>query len=175
MRDRSRLWGGTTLSSLLVLLTALLAASAMAAESASTAPANPAGLRLVAEMQPIPLLERMRPLQVDLAPEVAKRHALSARRAVAPRWREIRGVDFHGLSRAQRDVTLGWAPPRSLPPFDQAIVHTEEDGFVVELRGPRLPSRFDIVIRHLTLYVDLDREGRARGDVVVTVRTEIYE
>jgi len=92
-------------------------------------------------------------------------------------WPRIREVDLHGLSRYQVAATEGFRLPAEPGSFEgQAIAWDEEAGrWHLELRGPRLPTRYDIVYRYLHLYTTFDPVSGELGDLVVTIRGWVLE
>ena len=92
-------------------------------------------------------------------------------------WPQVREVDLVALSKYQVDTTRGYRLPEEPGDFHgQAIAWNAEDGlWYLELRGPRLPARYDIVFRYLYFYASYDPATEKLGKPVVTIRGWVEE
>jgi hypothetical protein len=95
---------------------------------------------------------------------------------VATLWETIRRVDLVALSRYQIEATKGYELPQTFDGWRGEVVGRGDDGrYYLELRGPRLPGRHDIVFRYLTVYAAYDPSSRTIGRPVVTLRGWVEE
>ena len=91
-------------------------------------------------------------------------------------WPRIRQVDLIELSRFQVEATRGWRLPAEPGAFRGEVIARDGDGRLhVELRGPRLPTRFDVVFRYLYLYGVYDPASGSVDRLVVTIRGWVEE
>lgn len=91
-------------------------------------------------------------------------------------WPRIREVDMVQLSRYQVEATRGWRLPAEPGAFRRQVIARDGDGRLhVELRGPRLPTRFDVVFRYLYLYGVYDPRSGSVDRLVVTIRGWVEE
>jgi hypothetical protein len=95
----------------------------------------------------------------------------------ARRWPEIVRLDLGSLSRRDAELTRRWAAPAEPGPLEGRPIGRGPDGgpISLELRGPRLPSRHDIVERYLYLYATYDPGAGTLGPLVVTIRGRVLE
>lgn len=164
-------WRRRMLYGVALWLSCSAAAGVVAQQPARSITAVPEMAPLLEVVQ-VPATDRQR-----LASSAQNDDVLSAaQRAAVELWPRILELDFHQLSRAQRDVTEGWAPPRAAPEFAARALGVDGEGqWHVELRGSRLPTRYDIVVRTLTLYLRVDPQTLETSDTIVTIRTEVFE
>ena len=91
-------------------------------------------------------------------------------------WPRIRQVDLVELSRYQVEATMGWTLPADPGAFRGEVIARDGDGRLhVELRGPRLPARFDVVFRYLYLYGVYAPASGSVDRLVVTIRGWVEE
>lgn len=152
--------------------------TALLAVLATTAGAEEA-FQLVPEMDDPPGIVAAPPAEraaLAADPEAA-RGLETLRDQVRASWPSIRAVDLLALSRYQRDATRGHrlgADPGALE--GRPLAHDAEAGvWYLEVRGPRLPARYDIVERHLHVYARWRPASGALENLVVTIRTRVYE
>lgn len=165
--------------SLLTIALALAASSPVAAELAPfTTPAGVA-VELVPEMEtPTGILyqwtaEREALRESSGAPE-AERVLTKVTRDL---WPDLRTLDLLALSRYQLEATEGWALPDDPGELRvETVGRDPETGALhVEVRGPRLPARYDIVFRYLHLYGVVDPGTGTLERLVVTIRGWVEE
>lgn len=158
------------LASPIVLALLLTAASAAAA----TEP-----FELVPEMETPPdLLVQPRSERATLQDHPEARRGLDQLRArVAVLWPRLRDVDWVELSRFHREFTRDWSLPAEPGTLDgQVMAHDEATGrFTLELRGPRLPARFDVVHRYVHVYASYQPASGTLDQLVVTIRGWVLE
>ena len=91
-------------------------------------------------------------------------------------WPAIRDVDLVALSRFQVKEMDTYKLPQSFDDWRGKVLGVSDDGrLFLELRGPRLPARYDIVFRYLTVFSSFDPSSGAIGRPVVTIRGWIEE
>ena len=100
---------------------------------------------------------------------------LSAR--VTSLWPRLREIDFVELSRFHVEETRGWQLPAAPGELTgRAIAHDETAGdWYLELRGPRLPARYDIVHRYLYVFARYDPATTKLDRLTVTIRGWVLE
>ena len=132
----------------------------------------------VEECEPEGILAQPRRQRRSLEKAAEARRGLelfSAR--VAAIWPRIREIDFAELSRFQVEETRGWRPRREPGELaGEVIAHDEVSGhWFLELRGPRLPARYDIVHRHLWVFARYDPATAELDRLTVTIRGWVEE
>lgn len=95
---------------------------------------------------------------------------------VRARWPEIQSIDLVALSRFHVESTREWQLPVEPGTLDGKILTGGEGGkFFLELRGPRLPARYDIVHRYLTFFARYDAASGELDRLTVTIRGWVLE
>lgn len=91
-------------------------------------------------------------------------------------WPRLRQTDWLALSRYQREATEGWRAPEAPGDLPGRVLGRDDAGrWHLELRGPRLPARYDITFRYAYFFVTYDPATGRIGDWVVTVRGWVEE
>ena len=92
-------------------------------------------------------------------------------------WAQIRQVDLEKLSRFHIDLTRGFELPAEPGELTgRPIGHEEDSGlWSLELRGPRLPARYDIVHRYLHVYASFDPATGRLDRQTITIRGWVLE
>lgn len=138
-----------------------------------------AGFVLVAEMEPLEgVFAQPRRAREALQDRVEARRGLQLLKAkVAAEWSSIREIDWVALSRFHVEQTKGFELPAVPGEFTgRAIGHDEASGqWTLELRGPRLPARYDIVHRYLHVYSTFDEATGELGRLTITIRGWVLE
>ena len=143
-----------------------------------------AGVGTAAPLRTAPELERPTGIEVapraereELATEVEARDALRRfEEEVRDRWEEIRELDLTRLSRTHVEETEGYRLPADPGDLEGRVLARDAEGrFHLEIRGPRLPARYDIVHRHLYLYAVWDPTGGELRAITVTIGGWILE
>ena len=165
------------LGPLLLCLLSCLASVSPASATSSELKLDDTSVRLVAEMAPLPdhvSFKREERLELEKSADVAP--ALAAAEAhVRSLWPRLsRELDLVALSRWHIEPTRGFVLPAE-PDFEARILGRDESGALhVDLRGPRLPARFDIVHRHLHLLAVVTADGQVER-MSATIRLRVYE
>ncbi len=135
--------------------------------------------RLISEMEEPPdLLVQSRRERAALQEAAEARRGLDLLRArVAVLWPRLQEVDWVGLSRFHQDVTRDWSlPARPGKLSGQVMAHDESSGrWTLELRGPRLPARYDIVHRYVHIYASFEPVTGTFDQLTVTIRGWVLE
>ncbi len=138
-----------------------------------------AGFVLVPEMEPLEgIFVQSRRAREVLVDRVEARRGLELLKArVADEWPRIRGIDLVSLSRFHLEQTQGFELPAEPGELTgRAIGHDEASGrWTLELRGPRLPARYEIVHRYLHVYASFDEATGQLGRLTVTIRGWVLE
>ncbi len=138
-----------------------------------------AGFLLVAEMEPLEgVVAQPRRAREALVGRAEARRGLELLEArVAAEWPRIQEIDLVELSRFHVELTEGFELPAEPGELTgRAIGHDETSGlWVLELRGPRLPARYDIVHRYLHVYASFDEVTGELGRLTVTIRGWVLE
>lgn len=138
-----------------------------------------AGFVLVPEMEvPAGLFVQPKRERSDLQDNPQALRGIDRLRArVVDLWPRLRQVDWPALSRYQLVATRGWrlpAQPGEL--VGQVMAHDAlANRWTIELRGPRLPARFDIVHRYLHVYASYDPATEELDQLTVTIRGWVLE
>ncbi len=150
--------------------------------SVSAVPAAGAGgseFALVGEMEPLDgIVAQPRQAREALTDRAEGRRGLewleSWTRAEWPRLREI---DLVALSRFHVGETQGFELPAEPGELTgRAIGHDEASGlWYLELRGPRLPARYDIVHRYLYVFARFDPATETLDHLTITIRGWVLE
>ncbi len=137
------------------------------------------GFALVAEMEPLEgIVAQPRRAREALADRAEARRGLELFEArVAAEWPRIREIDLAALSRFHVEQTEGFELPAEPGELTgRAIGHDEaSDLWYLELRGPRLPARYDIVHRYLHVYASFDPATGEFGRLTITIRGWVLE
>lgn len=161
-----------------VLVLACLAGAAPVG-SAQGSPGVRAGFALVPEMEPPAGI-----LYQDAERRLALQEKSGARRGLAvfearvrASWPQLADVDLFELSRYQVEATRGFRWPDEPGELEgEAVGWDRETGlWHLELRGPRLPARYEIVHRHLYFYATFDPSTEELGALTVTIRGWVLE
>ena len=161
---------GTLARSIVLTATIGWVASAAGAE---------APFRLVPEMQePSGLFVQSRSERADLQDDAEARRGLDLLRGrVEGLWPQLREVDWVALSQSHKDSTQGWRLPADTGELSgQVMGYDESSGrWTLELRGPRLPARYDIVHRYLHVYASFEPTTGTFDQLIVTIRGWVLE
>ncbi len=90
-------------------------------------------------------------------------------------WPQVRRVDLVALSKYQVEATRGYQLPDEPGELHGQVIAREDGLWYLELRGPRLPARYDIVFRYLYFYASYDPATEKLGKPVVTIRGWVEE
>ena len=91
-------------------------------------------------------------------------------------WRKLQAIDWHALSRYQLEATAGWRLPDAPGVLVSRVLGRDDRGRLhVEVRGPRLPARFDIVYRYLYVFATYDPLSGKVEDRLATIRGWVEE
>lgn len=104
--------------------------------------------------------------------------ALDALRAkVDASWSEVVATDWAQWSRYQVEATRGWKAPTTPGPLEGQIIGRDDatGRLYLELRGPRLPAKHEIVYRYLYFYSSFDPATKQLGPLVATIRGWVLE
>ena len=138
-----------------------------------------AGFTLVPEMEPLEdVVAQPRRAREALQGRAAARRGLQLFEArVAAEWPSFREIDLVALSRFHVEQTEGFELPAAPGEFaGRAIAYDEASGqWTLELRGPRLPARYDIVHRYLHVFTTFDEATGELGRLTVTIRGWVLE
>lgn len=159
-------------------IAALLSAFLLSSGSAGLADAG-AEFVLVPEMEPLEgIVAQSRRARGLLEGRAEARRGLAQLEAwVEAHWPRIRQIDLVELSRFHvgetRDFELP-AEPGELT--GRAIAYDQASGlWTLELRGPRLPARYDIVHRYLYVFATFDPATGELGRQTLTIRGWVLE
>ena len=134
-------------------------------------------VRLVAEMAPLPdhvFFKREQRLELEKSADAGPALASATAHAQSLWPRLSRELDVVALSRWHIEPTRGFVLPAD-PGFEARLLGRDESGALhVDLRGPRLPARFDIVHRYLHLLAVVSADGQVER-MSATIRTRVYE
>ncbi len=144
---------------------------AMAADTSAT------GFRLVPEMEtPEGIVGQPRLERQQLAERPEARRGLERLEAwVAAEWPRIREIDLAELSRFHVEETRGYELPASPGELTGRVLGEDEGRWFLEIRGPRLPARYDIVHRYLYVFASFDPMTGELGRLTVTIRGWVLE
>ena len=157
----------------------LLAALPVAGSVAPFVTAEGLPVELVPEMEtPTGILYQWTAERQELGKTSAAATAeASLREITRDLWPSLRTLDILELSRYQLEATTDWTLPEE--PGDlvvETVGRDPETGELhVEVRGPRLPARYDIVFRFLYLYAVVDADTGDLRRLVVTIRGWVEE
>lgn len=90
-------------------------------------------------------------------------------------WKDIRALDVPALSRYQLEATEGYSLPAKFEDWEGRVLGENDGLLYLELRGPRLPAKYDIVFRYLYIFASFDPLTNEIGRPVVTIRGWIEE
>lgn len=142
-------------------------------------PTGSASFTLVAEMETPPgILARPKAERQPLQRSAGAVQALAQFEAhVRHHWPHMREVDLATLSRFQIEETRGYRLPEDPGRLiGRALAWDDATGrWHLELRGPRLPARYEIVHRYLHIYTTFDPATGEFGDLVVTIHGWVLE
>ncbi len=134
---------------------------------------------LVPEMeQPEGILFQPRHAREQLEGRAEARRGLARLEAwVGAHWPQIRRIDLAELSRFHVGETRGFELPAEAGELTgRAIAADEESGlWYLELRGPRLPARYDIVHRFLYVFAIFDPPTGELSGLTLTIRGWVLE
>ncbi len=160
-------------------VTAAFFASVLMSPAAAASPQSPLAIHWVAELEVPPGMLRQKRAEraklADAASGLAGLDALSAQ--IRQSWPEIRETDLHALSRTQVEETRGYRLPPEPGRLNGSVIAWDAESGLwhLELLGPRLPARFDIVHRYLAFYATYDAERGELRQINATIRGWIYE
>ncbi|MCP3957186.1 MAG: hypothetical protein GY719_04980 [bacterium] len=99
------------------------------------------------------------------------------RQQVTGLWPRIREIDLVELSRYQVEQTRGFELPAAPGELTGRVLANDEESGLwhLELRGPRLPARFDIVYRFLHVFATFDPATGEIDRLTVTIRGWVEE
>lgn len=103
------------------------------------------------------------------------------RQIVVSRWSEIQSVDLEDLSRYQLEATKNWRLPDAPGDLSGKVLsqaRTVDQGqtrWYLQVEGPRLPAKYDIVHRHLVIIGRFDPGTGDLDQLIVTIQTEVFE
>ncbi len=156
----------------------LLAAGLLVAGAAGSTDGD-AGFTLVPEMQPLDgIVAQPRQAREALDGRAEGARGLERLEAwVRAEWPRIRKIDLVALSRFHVEATQGFELPAEPGELAGRVIgHDEADGtWYLELRGPRLPARYDIVHRYLYVFARFDPATGALDRQTVTIRGWVLE
>lgn len=162
-----------------VLLLASLLAGVVPVTVAETAADRGSAFTLVPEMERPPgVLARSKAERRPLQKSAPARQGLARmEEEVRALWPRVREIDLVELSRNQVEATRGFRLAAEPADFEgQALAWDDASArWHLELRGPRLPARYDIVYRYLTFYATYDPATQEVGDIIVTIRGWVLE
>ncbi len=157
----------------------LLAAGLLSLPALAAVAEDGAGFALVAEMEPLEgIAAQPRRAREALADRAEARRGLELFEArVTAEWSRIREIDLAALSRFHVEQTKGFELPAEPGELTgRAIGHDDATGlWTLELRGPRLPARYDIVHRYLHVYASFDQATEELGRLTITIRGWVLE
>ena len=134
---------------------------------------------LVGEMEPLAgVVAQPRQAREALEGRVEATRGLASLEArVRAEWPRLRQIDLVALSRYHVGETRGFELPTEPGELTgRAIGHDETTGlWHLEVRGPRLPARYDIVHRYLHVYAGYDPASGEVGRLTVTIRGWVLE
>ncbi len=155
----------------------LLAAGWISGGTGLAADVSQTGFALVPEMEPPEgIVAQPRRAREALADRDEARRGLARFEAwVAAEWPRIRQVDLVALSRFHVEETQGYELPAEPGELTGRVIGEDEGRWFLELRGPRLPARYDIVHRYLYVFASFDPVSGELGKLTVTVRGWVLE
>ncbi len=155
----------------------LLAAGWIGGGTAGLAAPPDVGFALVPEMEtPQGIVAQPRQAREELADRAEARQGLARLEAwMAAEWPRIREVDLVALSRFHVEETRGFELPAAPGELTGRAVGHDDGIWYLELRGPRLPARFDIVYRYLYVFAGFDPATGELGNLTVTSRGWVLE
>lgn len=132
---------------------------------------------LVPEMEtPAHIVAQPRSERAALQSQAAGQAGLAALEdRVRHLWPQIRKIDVEALSRHQLEATRGWRLPVEPGDWVGQVMGRDGDRWYLELRGPRLPARYDIVHRYLHVYASYDPSSQSLDDLTITIRGWVLE
>lgn len=137
------------------------------------------GFRLVPEMEDPPGIVAAPRAERDAMRDHAEaaRGLETLRAHVRAVWPSIRDVDLVSLSRFHTDATRGHRLAPAPGTLEGRPIGRDADAgtWYLELKGPRLPARFDAVHRHLHVYARWHAGHDSLDNVTVTIRTRVFE
>ena len=161
------------------LIFSLIAALALIGVPSSAEGSDGSDFVLVGEMEPLEgIVAQPRRQREALAQRPDGRRGLERLEAwVAAEWPRIRRVDLVTLSRFHADETRDFELPAEPGELTGRVVgHQQSAGlWFLELRGPRLPARYDIVHRYLYVYASFEPATGELGRLTVTIRGWVLE
>lgn len=161
------------------LATLVCLAGAAPAASAQDLPGAAPDFTLVPEMErPAGVLYQDEDERLALRTKEAARRGLAAlEQRIRALWPLLAEVDLVELSRYQVEATRSFRWPAEPGELEGQAVGVDEDAGLwhLELRGPRLPARYEIVHRHLYFYSTFDPATGELGSLVVTIRGWVLE
>ncbi len=159
--------------------TSFLAMALLAVSPASTAGAPETGFTLVPEMERPPgILEQPESERRSFEKSDEAQRGLARLEArVRSLWPRLREIDLVELSRYQVEATRGYRLPAEPGELRGRTLAREAAAgrWHLELRGPRLPARYDIVHRYLYVFATYDPASGELGELVVTIRGWVLE
>lgn len=157
----------------------LLSSLAAAALAAADPPKADTAFRLVPEMQPPTgiLYQSKADRGAHQKSNQAQRSLSRLSATVHKIWPRIREIDLVALARYQIEATQGFVLPAEPDDLVGQIIGWDEESRLwhLELRGPRLPAKYDIVHRYLYFYATFDPASEKLSDLVVTIRGWVLE
>lgn len=92
-------------------------------------------------------------------------------------WPRVREIDLVELSRYQVEATRDFRLAAEPGDFEGQVLARDDETkrWHLELRGPRLPARYDIVYRYLYFYATYDPATKKIDDLLVTIRGWVLE
>ncbi len=134
---------------------------------------------LVPEMeQPEDLLFQSRRAREQLEDRAEARRGLERLEAwVEGHWAQIRRIDLAELSRFHVQQTRGFELPAEPGELTGRPIAADETSglWYLELRGPRLPARYDIVHRYLYVFAGFDPATGELSGLTLTIRGWVLE
>lgn len=145
----------------------------------AAAPDSSAPFRLVPEMErPTGIIYQAKADRKAYQKSSQASKGLSQLSAAVHRvWPQIRNIDLVALARYQIEATRGFELPVEPGDLVGQVVGWDHESRLwhLELQGPRLPAKYDIIHRYLTLYATYDPATEKVDDLVVTIRGWILE
>lgn len=159
--------------------TSILAMALLTLSAAGAGGPPEGGFTLVPEMErPAGILEQPESERQGFEKsDEARRGLARLEERVRALWPRLREIDLVELSRYQVEATRGYRLPAEPGELQgRALAWDAAAGrWHLELRGPRLPARYDIVHRHLFVFATYDPASGELGDLVVTIRGWVLE
>lgn len=138
-----------------------------------------ADLTLVPEMERPPgILYQREEARRGFEKDAGARRGLAAlEERVRALWPGLADVDLVELSRYQVEATRSFRWPAEPGELEGRAVAWDDDARLwhLELRGPRLPARYEVVHRHLYFYATFDPSTEELGGLVLTIRGWVLE